>query len=329
MAVNFTTPRGRIVQGDVYKRSAKTDSLGKPKLGADGKPEMQYFVALAVPKNDPNWPAFFALLNGEARAAWPQFFNAAGQCTNPTFATKITDGDGHDQKGQSHATKEGFAGHWVVKCASMYAPKVFEHTGLGWTETADGRVKRGDYARISGTTSSNQSAVSPGMYVNLNMVAYEGEGAAIVSGPTADQAFGTPGAAAPVASPPPPPGVTPPPPPAASTGPVMTAAAGGATYAAMIAAGWTDATLIAGRMMVPPTVAPVVAPPPLATGAPTSPIAPAGNAPLPPPHAGYMAAPSPPAGPTMTAAANGVPYESYIANGWTHAQLVASGMVVA
>lgn len=262
MAVNFTSPVGRFVQGDCYVAQPRRDAAGKPKVGADGKPETQFFVALAIPKNDPAWPAFRALIDTEARAAWPQFFNPQGQCTNPTFADKVTDGDGVDQKGNAHSAKEGFAGHWVVKFASGFAPKAYRWDATqGWVETAPGEIKLGDYIKVSGSCSSNQSAQSPGMYLNLNMIAFDHEGPRIAVGPSPDQAFGTPGApSAGVGSPGAPPavqgagappytGFMPPaggavPPPPATAGPVMLPAAGGVSYQQYRDAGWTDDQLV-------------------------------------------------------------------------------------
>lgn len=273
MATNFTSPIGRLVQGDCYVAQPRRDATGKPKVGADGKPETQFFVALAIPKNDPAWPAFKALLDNEARTAWPQYFNAAGQCTNPTFADKVTDGDGVDQKGQPHSAKEGFAGHWVVKFGSGFAPKAYRwDAAQGWVETAPGEIKLGDYIKVSGSISSNQSAQSPGMYLNLNMIAFDHEGPRIVLGPTPDQAFGAPGtaghvgplpgatpatgaptpttgptapsAASPSSVAPAPPYtgfMQPPPPP---SGPIMLPAAGGVSYQQYRDAGWTDDQLV-------------------------------------------------------------------------------------
>ena len=50
MAINFTTPVGRIVQGDLAKPQPVLDNLGKPKLSRDGTPMVQHFIALAIAK---------------------------------------------------------------------------------------------------------------------------------------------------------------------------------------------------------------------------------------------------------------------------------------
>ncbi|MHB8283491.1 MAG: hypothetical protein ACYDD1_02335 [Caulobacteraceae bacterium] len=273
MAEIFTTPVGRLVQGDCYTAQARKDSLGKDVL-KDGKPVMQFFVAVAIPKNDPATPTFLESLRVQDRAAWPQYHNAQGQCTNPTFADKITDGDGTDEKGVPHSRKEGFAGHWVIKSVSGFAPKVVKHTPSGWVDTMPGEIKVGDYVRISGRTSSNMSQQSPGMYRNLDMIAFDHEGAAIVNGPSAEDRFGPPGGGSPMAAaattgqpapaatpaspmaapapgpaaapyagymaPPPAPNAPTPPPAAKATKPGSPY-----TYEALVVAGWTDEQMTA------------------------------------------------------------------------------------
>lgn len=298
------TVTGRLVQGDPHKPGPPpTDrQTRKPKVGADGQPlPGQFFVAIAVPKNPaardviPGIPSFEetkAQLDADARSAWPQFFGTpvAGAppvgpelpvgCTNPKFANKIIDGDGYDENGQPYNTREGFAGHWIVKCASQFAPKVWRWDAApqdgqpaGWREMGGphgGNVKCGDYVSVAGNCVSNQSQQSPGMYMNLNAVTFEKEGTPIVSAAAVDPnaAFGARGAGptpAPAASPPPPahtpppsqtaaPGRPPtyagymaPPPPAPAApptaGPVMTAKAAGAPYESFIQQGWTDEQL--------------------------------------------------------------------------------------
>lgn len=286
------TITGRIVQGDPHKpgQPSKDPRTKQVKINpATGQPVAgQFFIAVAVPKTDPNWPTIKANLDADARTAWPQFFGTplpgaptvgpelpAG-CTNPKFSNKIIDGDGFDEKGVPYASKEGFAGHWVVKMASQFAPKVWEWRN-GWEETIHtGRVvKCGDYVSASGTTASNQSTESPGMYMNLGAVAFEREGPYIASATQIDPnaAFGARGAPA--------------------TG----------TH---------------------PTPAPAASPtPPAASAPPVSPTAAPGS----PPYDGYMAPPPPASSPVMLPAANGVTYEAYKAAGWSDDQLRAGGMM--
>jgi hypothetical protein len=350
--VPYNSPVGRLVQGDCFVPQTKdqTGALRLVKSGPNiGQPNPQFFVAIAVEKSNPAWPAFFQSLYDAAKTEWPALFPAAGvpvplfgiqavAPVNPLFTFKVKDGDGLDRNGQSNATKEGFAGHWIVSAASSYPPKCAKPTSPGvWEKLTDPEsIKRGYYVRLAGSFASNDSAQTPGMYVNLDLIELAGFGPIIVGGPDFATAFATPIAALPAGAsavpvlgtglagaappPPPPPGAAtvappPPPPPAAAAGPTMLPGAGG-TYAELIAAGWTDALLIQhGKMAAPdegflgvasPPATAAVAPPPLV------------SAPL------AMASPTR----TMTAAANGATEAAMIAAGWTEAQLIAGGYLI-
>lgn len=277
MPRNVTTPVGRLVQGDCFNPST-TDQQGAAlvvKTGPNaGQPRADYFIAVAFAKTDPAWPAYYAELDAEARAAWPNLFpTPGGPCVIPTFAYKVIDGDGYDTLGKSNALKEGFAGHWIVRFSSGYAPKVVRPTAPGvWSEvTNPGELKRGYFVRVASSIKGNDNPQKPGLYLNYGLVEIVAHGAEIITGPSASDAFGAPAALppgaspipvapvgmppappappAPVAPPPAPPAPVAPPPPPPAPVRVMLPAAGGATYESFIAAGWTDETLIAhGKM---------------------------------------------------------------------------------
>jgi hypothetical protein len=312
-AVDFLTPVGRLVQGDCFEAQTK-DSAGKPYLDKNNQPTQKYFVAVAFPKNDPAFAQIKVQFEQIARAEFPQLFPNGGPCVNPNFSFKIIDGDGIDNNGKPNSSKEGFAGCWVLRASSSYPPKCFAagkyapHEQLH-PQAGVNPIPRGHYVRLSGNVTGNGGGNGkPGLYVNVNMIEWARVGDVIVGGPDAASVFG--GA----------PGATP----AAPQGRQMLAAAGATTYEAYIAAGWTDAQLIASGFMAAPAVA---------APAPTPPAPPAAPAPTPPapptppaavtPHAGILA------GPQMTAAAGATTYAQYIAAGWTDAQLIASGFMVA
>lgn len=289
---------GRLVQGDAHKpgpqrKDKRTNVL---KVKKDGTPDAPFFLAVAVPKNpaqrfviqgNPDYESQKAILDADARAAWPQYFGQRPQglhfdaslphdCINPKFANKVIDGDGYDDEGKPNAEKDGWAGCWIIKVSNGFAPKVYEWTAQGWKETLHtGRViKCGDYVTISGDCSSNQSTESAGMYMNVDTVSFEQEGKPIIGSNNVDpnQALGSRGA-------PPNPAAnqaganaassgqgavgnqgsgtasepysgyreSAPPPP--PSGPQMTAAAT-TSYDKYIAAGWTDAQLRANGLMV-------------------------------------------------------------------------------
>ncbi len=363
--LELLTPAGRWVQGDPFEMQTKDKdgNLRVVKSGPNiGQPSPQMFVAIAIPKlinGAPNqeFAAFLAKVDPFARATWPHLFPAAPPangrlfpirgveflgdiCISPKFTIKIKDGDGYDDNGKSNASKDGFAGCWVVSFASGYACKVVRSSGPNvWdTLTPEMRaIKRGDWCRISGTASGNNNNDNPGLYMNLDIFEWLGVGDEIVVGPDVATRLATPaylppgvstvptgGAAPPLppgatTAPPPPPGATTPPPPATS-GPVMTAKANGQTYDAMIKAGWTDATLVEHGYMTAPLVAPGAA---LNTGPTSTTISPS-SPPPPPPYAGFM-----PGAKTMTAKANGQTYDAMIKAGWTDAMLVEHGYMTA
>lgn len=343
----FTSPVGRIVQGDVFVAQTKDQqgNLRVHKSGPNiGQPAPQFFVALAIPKLNPanpaewnpDWLPFMAMLHRVATTEWPSLFNAATPdanlfgilakpSVNPLFTFKVKDGDGLDRNGKNNADKEGFAGHWIVSFASSYAPKVVRPTSPGtWETIADPAiVKRGYWGRIAGSVTGNDSPNTPGLYVNLDMFELLGQGVEIVGGPDAATAFAAPAALPPgvstipvasAAMPPVPGTPASPPVPAAAAVPASPAAASPVPVSPPVA-GYT------GYMGVPGAE----------VGAPAAPLAAAPIAATPPPQAGVPSAPAAMTSPSraMTAKANGMSYESFIGTGWTDAQLVEHGYVTA
>lgn len=297
MPRTVTTPVGRIVQGSVFEPSL-TDQQGNPRVFRSGpkmgQPSPQYFIAVAFSKTDPAWPAFHAALDAEAREAWPHLFPGGAACVLPSFAWKIVDGDGVDTSGKSNAGKDGFAGCWVVRFSSGFAPKAVKLENGSYRDVGPDELKRGHYVRISTTISGNSQPTKPGIYVNLDAVCWEAYGAEIVGGPDVQERFG----AAPVALPP-----------GASVTPPASAAPMPASAAPMPA--------------TPPLGAPAapVASPPAYTGymPGAAPVTPPPAPPAPPPRPARVMLPA--AGPT--------PYETYVAAGWTDEQLVAHGYMAA
>lgn len=180
---------GRIVQGDLESLSNLDFQTGKPRLNAQGgEKSPENFYAIAFPKlinGQPNqdWARVDAYLKNIARRDWPTFHPNGGQCVNPNFHFKITDGDGYDKQGVHNATKEGFAGHWVLRFSSQFLPKRFYQgqTRPDQEITAPGVIKRGDHVRVLFTAAGNGSTQSPGLFVRGTAVELFFEGKAIVS----------------------------------------------------------------------------------------------------------------------------------------------------
>jgi hypothetical protein len=332
-AINFLTPKGRLVQGHPMEPQTKNVS-GQPLVTKAGQPTQKYFCAVAFPKfvngqHNPEFAQFYALLVQAAQQGFPQIVGANGQA-NRKFAWKVTDGDGTDENGRPNSEKEGFAGHWVVKFSTTFPPKCF-YAGMyaPHQQIQDKNViQRGYYVRISGTVEANGDAQKPGLYVNMGMVELTEQGPIIVGGPDAAAVFG----AAPVAPYQP---TTPTPQAPAMPGGFPGGAAPMAASGQVPQPGMTPA--------IPSLPAPGMFP--AVPGATASPALPAPGA-VPPavpvtPHPGFLggpaggtmptppAAPAVPAGPQKTAAwPAAFTYEQMIAAGWTDATLRQNGYIV-
>ena len=198
MTVQFTTPVGRIVQGHPMEKQDK-NMQGQPMVTQSGQPTQRFFVALAFQKTDTAFGQIFALMQQVAQASFPGMAILPPSDPRCRFSWKIADGDGMDDNGKPNSNKAGFAGCWVVKFQSSFAPKCYYAGKYGPQDqiTDMKLIKRGWYARIAGTLEGNGQVNKPGLYMNLSLFELCGGTAAdeIVSGPDASAAFG---AAAPV-----------------------------------------------------------------------------------------------------------------------------------
>lgn len=327
----FTGPEGRLVQGDAFDPRTK-DKMGAPltvKTGPNmGQPTKNWVIAVAYPKNDPATLPYLQKLAEIARAAWPAHFAKFDPNTPPTFGSthpnmslKIQDGDGFDGDGKPNSGKPGFAGCWVVKYStSIQAPEVF-HAGKydPMERVTDAReLPRGYYVRVFASAQSNANDQRPGIYVNLSKIEIRRPGEIIVSGPSAEDAFGGSGTQTRAPTPPAPPT------PATPGGDILVATGkDGYTIATLQAAGWTDQQMIDGGYATKPAAPPAPPTPPAPPAPPKPPAPPA------PPHSAFMNVDpnGPPDGFKMLAAAGGATYKSMTDAGWTHELLVQHGMV--
>ena len=303
------TITGRFVQGGLTLQPKKNDD-GTPVLDKQtGKQVEECFIAVAVAKNDPQFPAYWAAYNAQARASFPNLFDANGNCTHPRFAWKMQDGDGIDKNGKSVAAKPGFAGHYVFKFATRYAPRCYlkdSHGNMTILENPEHMIKRGFYIALAitldgnGVAAAGSGAAVPGLYASPNLVLFVAPGEEIITGPDPTQAFagvatqaapqGVPGLQAPAL-----PGLAPPALPGLPTPPAGLPAPG-------VPAGLPHAKMPAA----------VIAPPalpgfPQMPGAAVVPTAPQ-----------YVMQPS----------AQGATREQLLANNWTDEALLAAGHMV-
>lgn len=321
----FSGPVGRFVQGDLFEPNDR-DANGQPlvvKTGPNaGQPRKEWFIAVAYPKNDPQTLPYLLKIAEVAKNAWPQYFGQFNPnsppsfgATHPRFSMKIIDGDGIDDNGKSNASKDGFAGHWVVRYSTgIQAPGVWHESNLDeMARVTDPReCPRGYYVRVYAGFDGNQNDQRPGIYSNLSKVAIVRPGEIIQSGPTAAEAFGAAPTPQVQAHATPPIGA---PAPAAPGG--LVAVPGAAhSIEALRAGGWTDDQIVAGGYATRSAPLPATA-----TPAPTPPASTPAPAPGAPP-----ATPSPTSR-VMLPAANGQTYEQMIAAGWTDALLVSQGMM--
>jgi hypothetical protein len=285
--------------GSLYKASDK-DADGKPRIvktGANtGQPTQQYFFAVGFPKTQAHWAhepwgrEIWAVGNG----AFP------GIAQNPAFAWKIVDGDSAvpNKKGVKPCDREGYPGNWVVSFASTFAPKVVNSDGSQYLLEPD-YVNPGDYVEVHATVDGNGSTQNPGVYINHNIVSFQGYGQRIVTSGIDPTTLG-------FGKGPKPAGMSAVP---LSSGPAPA----------------VPAAPVAPAAAIPP-------PPALPGAAPAVPVAPLALTPAPsilsPSSPPPLPPPAVPAARALTAKAQGHSYESLIAQGWTDATLVANGLMV-
>jgi hypothetical protein len=282
-------PVGRLVAGSLTKPQT-TDMENRPltvKSGPNaGQPRVDYYFAVAIPKGaEQSWAQteWGQKIYATGVAGFP-----GGQANSPTFAWKVKDGDSNvpNVKGKKPCDQEGYPGHWIVSMSSGFAPKTFSANGQ--QAVSPDSIKLGHYVQVFGSVGSNDSQMKPGVFINHNMLAHAGFGPEIYAGPdptsvgfggtplpagasatplpgmasaanvpaaAVPAAAALPGMPAAVAAPAPTPiipvvpnaGILTPPAPVAHQ---MTAKAQGATYEAMVAAGWSDALLVEHGMML-------------------------------------------------------------------------------
>lgn len=298
----ITSPVGRIVEGNLYKANPNDfdGNLRVIKEGPNkGQPNPQYYFALAIPKGpEQSW----------AQTPWGQQIYQIGAaafpqaCQRPDFAWKMVDGDSTipNKRNSKPCDKEGFAGHWIMRLSSGFAPKVYRLEGQTYVpEITENFVKPGYFVQVRFSVDGNGNQNNPGVYLNFTMIAFSAYGAEIFFGESPEDAgFG----------------------------------------AAPLPAG-ASANPLASPLGLPasplPGVAPVGLPTPLAVVQLPGPVTPnpaflnvptgVVTAALPSPPAQL---PAPIASPfSMTAKAQGT-REGYHAAGWSDAQLIAQGYML-
>ena len=164
MAIEITTPVGRLVQGHPMVPQIVKDDNGRPVLKDDGTAKTATFFAVAIPKNGTTeWKQteWGQKIHAQAQADWPN-----GMWQQPSFAWKIVDGDSTvpNKNGKVPAQQEGFAEHWVLQCKTYLSdqPKCY-HVGRYSPEQViqnKNEIKCGDYIRVVVTVEGNKDRKS-------------------------------------------------------------------------------------------------------------------------------------------------------------------------
>lgn len=200
MPFSTITPVGRIVQGNPLVGNQVKDDHGALVFNQDGTPKLNYYMGLAISKQDPAAQQLIAKIDAEARAAWPNLFDpATGECRDKKFSIKYFDGDGFDHNGKAFAEREGMAGHWIIRLQSNYPLRSYDGMAGNVEITDPERIYRGCYAvaaievKTNGATGTN----TRGLYINSQGVQMVGHGERILGGANPDELFGAAGAAIP------------------------------------------------------------------------------------------------------------------------------------
>lgn len=190
-------PVGRLVGGHPMKKRPVVDDRTNPptpKMQADGiTPQTNTFIAIAIakgPEQHWNQTVWGAAIWNEGVAGWP-----GGEYQAATFAWKVEDGDSAipNKKGKKNRDREGYPGHWIVKCTTQWEVKCYHKDRYAPTQQIqnENEIKPGDYCMVLLDVKGNAPSQSPGVYVNPQLFSLERAGIAIQlsDGPDAQSAF--------------------------------------------------------------------------------------------------------------------------------------------
>ena len=185
--VEFTTPIGRLVSGDVYHLNEETFN-GKPVLNDKGEQKTSYYIGIAVPKHPGvTWEMepWGQLIMQVAKQGNPGCFdpNTGQLYPGKEFAFKVNDGDQAfpNRNGRIPVQQEGHAGHWILNFKNGFAPKTCNADGSQLL--LDPVIKRGHYIQVKASITANTNQLNPGVFLNHLMVAHSGFGPEIIGGP--------------------------------------------------------------------------------------------------------------------------------------------------
>lgn len=179
--IDLLLPVGRMVFGDVNKGRQRTDSKTNAlRVNQDGTPMMDFTAGVAVRKaGETHWnqTAWGQVIFAHGQKEWPN-----GQWQHRDFSWKIIDGDSTEvnKKGKRPCDQEGYAGHWIIVCSNGQAPQLTDRMGKVHL-TDRSAVVPGRFVQPFISIAGNESQDSPGIYLNLKILAYSAWGEEIVS----------------------------------------------------------------------------------------------------------------------------------------------------
>lgn len=157
-----------------------------------GEQKVQYGFGLAVPKS-----ILAQAAAGQPGEIWSSMYEEAftlfpNRQIPPAFAMKFKDGDGIDDKGQSFAQREGYAGNIVFSLTTSLPIKFFKFENGANVQVNEG-IKCGDYVQVQVNIKAHPAigAGKAGLYMNPQAVRFLAYGKEIINAPSGDQIFGT------------------------------------------------------------------------------------------------------------------------------------------
>lgn len=170
-ATFFTLPVGRCVFTDTRTK----DDKGQPLVNGAGESYQTRTVGIAIAKaGEASWQQteWGRLLVAQAHADWKN-----GQHGNPHFSWKVEDGDSQvpNKKGRKNCEREGWPGHWVIKPSTNFPVKMVDAQGGPTTLTWED-VYAGCFVQAHCSTRGNDRQDSPGVFVNLEILAFSAHG---------------------------------------------------------------------------------------------------------------------------------------------------------
>lgn len=240
----------------LFKGIISFPTVFTPKV-AQGATDPKFGLTLLIPPNDPQVAVINAEVEAAKLAAFPNGYTGQDECMTL-----------YDEKyaGKSYYDAR-FSGWWAFSCSAKAndKPSVVDVNIQPIIDPS--AVYSGQMANVhAGISGYTKGRGGIGGWLNGVQILDEEPPMGRLDGkPSVEAMFGAAATAAattppaPATTPPAP--ATPPPPPPAPPAPatppalVMTPAANGATYEAMIAAGWTDESLISNGMAIKPSFA--------------------------------------------------------------------------